>query len=82
MKCVLTIDCQVYTSQNCLRHQEIIDDVLILMMLAKKLPLVNCLVFKKSNAWQEHPLSSPREGKVFFCLLCIINLSTFFSTWG
>lgn len=36
IKCVLTIDCQVYTCQNRFTHQEIIDDVLILMMLKQK----------------------------------------------
>lgn len=80
IKCVLTIDCQVYTCQNRLTHQEIIDDVLILMMLKQKLPFLGLLFFEKCNLYQEHPLSSLREGKVFFAfyVLLIIQL---FSCW-
>lgn len=78
IKCVLTIDCQVYARQNCLAHQEIIDDVLILTMLEQKLPFLGLLFFEKCNSYQEHPLSSPREGKVVFAFCALLIIQLFF----
>lgn len=80
IKCVLTIDCQVYTCQNCLTHQEIIDDVLILMMLKQKLPFLGLPFFEKCNSYQEHPLPSLRVRKVFFAFYALLIIQLF-SCW-